>query len=88
MNMKLNLKAKVGQLNRLTGKKTFTVSDLIKLLSNLDESAEIRFGVLTEKATEFSQDDNFIFRLAQDSREDECEGNYIVEIITDGKGLS
>lgn len=85
--MKLNLKAKIGQLNRLKGKKTFTVADMIKLLNNLDETAEIRFGVLTEKATEFYQDDNFIFRLAQDSREDEWEGNYVVEIITDGKGI-
>ena len=83
--MKLNLKAKFGKLNRLTGKETFTVSDLIKLLSNLDENAEIRFGVLTEKNTVFSQNDNFIFRLEQDSTEDEWEGNYTVEIITESK---
>ena len=83
--MKLNLKAKFGKLNRLTGKETFTVSDLIKLLSNLDENAEIRFGVLTEKKTVFSQNDNFIFRLEQDSTEDEWDGNYTVEIITESK---
>lgn len=80
--MKLNLKAKIGKLNRLQGKKTFTVADMIKLLNNLDETAKIRFGVLTEKGTNFCQDDNFIFRLAQDSREDEWEEDYVVEIIT------
>jgi len=86
--MKLNLKAKIGQLNRLQGKKEFTVSDLIKLLNNLDEKAEIRFGVLSDAGMTFTQDDNFIFQLTQDTREDQWEGNYVVEIITDGKDLS
>ena len=85
--MKLNLKAKLGQLNRLNGKETFTVSDLISLLRNLDESAEVKFGVLTENTIAFCQDDNFMFRLARDSKENDFESNYIVQIITERKDL-
>lgn len=87
--MKLKLKTKIGQLNRLKGKETFNVADMINLLMNLDETAEIRFGVLIKNGcTSFCQNDNIIFRLAQDSREDEYEGSYVVEIITDGLKFS
>ena len=83
--MKLNLNVRIGEVNRLIGKEIFTVADMIKLLNDLDENAKIRFGVLSDKSISFTQDDNFIFRLKQDDREDEWEGNYIVEIITDDK---
>ena len=86
--MKLNLNTEIGHLNRLKGKELFTVSDLIKILSDLDEDAEIVFGVLTENYIKFVQDDNFIFKLEYNSLEDEGEGIYTVQIITDGKRFS
>ena len=85
--MKLNLNAKIDKINTLKGKEEFNVSDLIKLLSKLDESAKIRFGVrIKENVTGFFQDDNFIFRLTYDNIEDEDEGNYVIEILTNAIG--
>lgn len=80
--MILKCNAKIGVYNILQGKEKFTVGDMINLLSSLDEKAEIRFGVKVQQCVGFYQNDNLIFRLAQDSREDEWKGHYNVEIIT------
>jgi hypothetical protein len=74
----------IGTINKLTDKQEFNVSDLIKILNSLNENAPIQFGVLGKKGICFCQNENFMFRLTYPNREDEWEGNYTLQIITDG----
>ena len=88
--MKKELKVgniEIGKLNILKGKEEFTVSDLIKILNVLNQDAKIDFGLLSSRGTGFCQNENLLFRLKYRNREDEWEGNYTVEIITDGTEL-
>jgi len=71
--------------NVLRGKDIFTVNDFIKVLSKLNPECEVIFGVKEENSICFSQHDNLIFNLNQNNREDEAEGKYVVEIITDNR---
>jgi hypothetical protein len=89
--MKNNLNIKINQLYRLQGKPKFMVIDLIKILENLDDNTEIKFGILTENKNiqhiKFTENFNLIFRLSQDTNKNNLNNNYILEIITDGNGF-
>lgn len=81
--MKNNLTVKFNQLNALKGKDEFTVQDFIDVLANLDGSAKLSFATIDNRECRVSnQDENLIFRLHQDSRDDEILGNYEVVICT------
>ena len=73
------------KINRLTGKDIFTISDLVKVLSKFDQDAKVNFGTITEKCCSFSQNDNFIFQLYYNSREDDDAGRYEFHILTEHK---
>lgn len=81
--MKNNLTAKFNELTTLKGKDEFTVQDFIDVLANLDGSAKLSFATIdNQKCSVSNQDENLIFRLHQDSRDDEITGNYEVVICT------
>ena len=71
------------KINRLTGKDIFTIFDLVKVLSKFDQDAEVKFGIITEQCKSFSQNDNFIFQLYYNSRENDDIGKYEFHILTD-----
>ena len=75
---------KIGEVNVLKGKEQFTVLDLIQILNNLKQDAPVVFGVAKKSSTCFSQNENFMFRLRYRDREAEWDGDYTVDIITDG----
>ena len=60
-------------------------NDEIQNLKHLTNQIEVIFGVKEENSICFSQHDNLIFNLNQNNREDEAEGKYVVEIITDNR---
>lgn len=70
---------------KLVNKPKFTVLDLINVLKNLDENAEINFGVIDKKAINYVQNENFIFELNFRNTEDYLDDNYIVNILTEYK---
>ena len=81
--MKLELNCKKNKLNFLKGKPKFLVSDLKKILNKLDDNVEINFGVLKNNNVIFTQEYNFIFDIHYQTRDDEMEENYQLNIITD-----
>jgi len=86
--MKLDLKVKINSINTLKDKPVFKVVDLINLLKKLDENAKIKFGVISELNNfSFTQNDDFIFQITHDTREDEFEGNYTLNIFTEYKEI-
>ncbi len=83
--MELHLKTKFETINRLQGKGTFTVSDLIGILTKIDKNAIVRFGVINGNNTSFVHSDNFIFRLSQEDRDAEYNDEYTLHILTESK---
>ena len=71
------------KINRLTGKDIFTISELVKVLSKFDQDAEVKFGIITEQCKSFRQNDNLIFQLYYNSRENDDIGKYEFHILTD-----
>jgi len=77
---KFTTKVNKNEIIFLRLKNDFTVKELQIILSSFDENTKISFGVLSNKATEFYQDDDFIFRVSSDGLN---ENGDSLEILTD-----
>ena len=73
------------KIHKLVGKRPFTVTDLIKVLSRFNKNAEVHFGILDGNNTDCGQDENLIFEATYRSREAEMDDDYDVIILTEGK---
>ena len=82
-NYKLGLNAKPGKIKVLRGKKYFTVRDLKRILDKIDDRAIINFGVIDNYGnTFFEQEDDLIFEIYQDTREDIWANRFDLNILT------
>lgn len=72
-----------NEVNKITNNTDFTIKDLINVLSKLDPSASVYFGVINERDHQsFRQDEDFLFELHCFTLDDEAEGNYDLHILT------
>jgi hypothetical protein len=80
--MKNNLNVSFNEVVSLNDKPKFLIEDLIKLLSELDPFAEVVFATINDWGVNLSQEENFIFSLRQEDRDDEILGTYKLYVIT------
>ena len=78
------LNVKKDKVNRLTGKSDFNVGDLKRILNEIPEATNVRFGVITDKGTSCCQEDNMIFELRSIHEKDQGLVDSDLYIFVDG----